>query len=58
MALVEYRGVTKGYGSHVALDNVSLSFDAGRVIGLLGPNGAGKTTLIKLACGLLVPDEG
>ena len=40
------------------LENLSLEFPAGKIIGLLGPNGCGKSTLIKLACGLLSPDSG
>lgn len=51
-------GLTKRYGSLVALDNIDLSLQSGRIIGLLGPNGSGKTTLIKLINGLLSPDGG
>lgn len=58
MALIQYEGVTKKFGSKVAIDNISLGLDAGQVVGLLGPNGSGKTTLIKLACGLYTPNEG
>ena len=50
--------VTKRYGSTVALDDVSLTLESGKIIGLLGPNGSGKTTLIKLINGLLTPEEG
>ena len=50
--------LTKGYGSHTALADVTFSVPAGRVVGLLGPNGSGKTTLIKLAAGLLTPTGG
>ena len=51
--------LTKKYsGEKLALDNVDLSLDFGRIVGLLGPNGSGKTTLIKLANGLLQPTEG
>ena len=52
------RGLTKHFGSTVALDHVDLNLESGRIIGLLGPNGSGKTTLLKLANGLLVPTEG
>lgn len=58
MAILECEGLTKRYGGVTALDNVSLSIEAGHVVGLLGPNGSGKTTLIKLANGLLSPNEG
>ena len=50
--------LTKVYSGVRALDNVTVSFPAGKIIGLLGPNGSGKTTLIKLIAGLLVPTAG
>ena len=56
--IVHLRGVTKRYGTHVALDDVSLTLRAGEVVALLGPNGAGKTTAIKHLLGLLAPDAG
>ncbi|WP_409968618.1 ABC transporter ATP-binding protein [Bengtsoniella intestinalis] len=59
MALVEIKHVTKRYTKHkVALDDVSLTMEEGRIIGLLGPNGSGKTTLIKLLAGLLSANGG
>lgn len=57
-SLVAIRNLTKKYGKHLALDNLSLDLPRGRIIGLLGPNGSGKTTLIKLMNGLLVPTRG
>jgi ABC-2 type transport system ATP-binding protein len=57
-AAVEVDGVTKRFGSTLALDNVSLSLAPGQVLALLGPNGAGKTTLIRILTTLLRPDEG
>ena len=57
-AAVEVDGVSKQFGSTLALDNVSLSVEAGRVLALLGPNGAGKTTLIRILTTLLAPDSG
>jgi len=56
--LLTCRGLTKRYGGIVALKRVDLTLESGKIYGLLGPNGSGKTTLIKLACGLLTPDEG
>lgn len=56
--LLRCDGITKKYGGQVALNNVSLSVEGGRIIGLLGPNGSGKTTLIKLINGLLTPTAG
>lgn len=58
-SLVEINALSKRYEKGVmALDHLTLSIPAGRIIGLLGPNGSGKTTLIKLLNGLLVPTEG
>ncbi len=54
---LEIKSLTKKYGKFVALDNVNLSVDGGKIIGLLGPNGSGKTTLFKCIMGLL-PFEG
>ena len=56
--LVTCRNLTKIYDRTTALDHIDLSIESGRIVGLLGPNGSGKTTLIKLATGLLKPDEG
>lgn len=52
MALLECHDVTKAFGPNVALDHVSFSVPAGRVVGLLGPNGSGKTTLLKIIAGV------
>ena len=56
--LVYLDHVTKNYGHEVALMDVSLNIQPGRIIGLLGPNGSGKTTIIKLIKGLLQPSLG
>ena len=53
--LLRCDGITKKYGPLIALNNIDLSIEGGRIIGLLGPNGSGKTTLIKLINGLLTP---
>ena len=58
MSLVECKHVIKKYGVKVALDDVNLTIEKGKIIGLLGPNGSGKTTLIKLLNDLLVPNSG
>lgn len=50
--------VRKRYGTHVALDGVSLTVPEQSLYGFLGPNGAGKTTLLRLAVGLLHRDGG
>lgn len=56
--LVELRGVTKYFGSVIALKDVSMSVRRGEVVCLLGDNGAGKSTLIKCLSGVHRPDEG
>jgi len=56
-AVISARGLTKRYGSTVAVDNVSFEIPAGRIIGLIGPNGSGKTSTLKAALGL-IPFEG
>ena len=58
MAILECKGLCKRFGKTAALSHVDLTVEPGRIVGLLGPNGSGKTTLIKLANGLLSPDEG
>jgi ABC-2 type transport system ATP-binding protein len=58
MAVVELAGVTKAYESKVAVNNLSLSIDAGQMFGLLGPNGAGKTSSIRMMMGITIPDTG
>ncbi|GAA0348449.1 ABC transporter ATP-binding protein [Bowmanella denitrificans] len=58
MKAVELAQVRQCYGDFIALDNVSLSVQAGEVLGLFGHNGAGKTTSMKLILGLLQPSQG
>lgn len=55
---VEIQGLTKSYGTLVALDHVSLSVPECSLFGLIGPDGAGKTTLYRILTTLLSPDEG
>jgi Cu-processing system ATP-binding protein len=52
------RGLSVSFSGLDALDDVSLSLDAGKVTMLVGPNGAGKSTLIKVLLGLVRPDQG
>ena len=56
--MIEVEGVTKRFRATVALDQVNLTVEAGRVVALLGPNGAGKTTLVRVLTTLLAPDAG
>lgn len=58
MGILQYKEVTKRYGSNLALDHLDLDLEPGRIVGLLGPNGAGKTTMIKMAAGLIQPSAG
>jgi ABC-2 type transport system ATP-binding protein len=51
-------GLSKRFGSTVAVDDVDLTLAPGEVRGLLGPNGAGKTTLLRMLLGLIEPDAG
>ncbi|HTZ90188.1 MAG TPA: ABC transporter ATP-binding protein [Alloacidobacterium sp.] len=57
-AALEFQGTTKHFGSHVALDQLSLTVERGEILGFLGPNGAGKTTAIHLALGFLRSTTG
>jgi ABC-2 type transport system ATP-binding protein len=51
-------GLRKGFGDHLAVDDLHLTVPAGSCFGLVGPNGAGKTTTLAMAVGLLRPDAG
>ena len=56
--IVQCMGLTKNYGRKIALNQIYLNLERGKIIGLLGPNGSGKTTLIKIMNGLLKPTAG
>jgi len=55
---ITIKNLTKRFGKVVALNNVSLTFDAGTFVTLLGPSGCGKTTLLRCVAGLEDPDDG
>ncbi|HEY2957715.1 MAG TPA: ATP-binding cassette domain-containing protein [Actinomycetota bacterium] len=56
--MIEARGLTKRYGSTLAVDALSFDVLPGRVTGFLGPNGAGKSTTMRMILGLDAPDAG
>ena len=55
---VEIKNLTKKFGSNIAIDNLSLNIEKGKITGLIGADGAGKTTLLRTIIGLLLPNEG
>ena len=55
---IETHGLTRRFGSVVAVDDLSLTIKRGEVFGFLGPNGSGKSTTIRMLCGILRPSEG
>ena len=56
--MIEVKNVTKKYGKHVALDNLNLTIEHGKIYGLLGENGAGKSTTMNIITGYLAPSMG
>jgi ABC-2 type transport system ATP-binding protein len=58
MAPVEVRELSKHFGAHAAVKNLSFDIEAGRVTGFLGPNGAGKSTTLRVLLGLVRPSSG
>ena len=55
---ISARGVTKQFGSNIAVNNVSFDVHRGEVIGFLGPNGSGKSTTMRLITSYYTPDTG
>jgi ABC-2 type transport system ATP-binding protein len=56
--VIEAHGLTKRYGHHTAIEDISFSVEKGEILGFLGPNGAGKTTTMRILTGYLPPNEG
>jgi sodium transport system ATP-binding protein len=52
------RDLARSFGQVRAVDHISLTVQAGEIVGLLGPNGAGKTTTLRMLAGILTPDAG
>ena len=58
MHTIELRSVSKSFGSHLAVDNLSLNVPQGSIYGFIGPNGSGKTTTLRMIMNILYPDSG
>jgi len=56
--VVRVDGITRRFGSILAVDDLSFQIPPGEIFGILGPNGSGKTTTIRILCGLLQPTSG
>lgn len=57
-AMIEARGLSKYYGSFVAIEDITFSIPRGQIVAFLGPNGAGKSTTMKILSGFLAPSKG
>ena len=56
--VIEFKGVSKGYGERLLIDNLSFQIPPGAIVGIIGPNGAGKSTLFRMLSGREQPDAG
>ncbi|OLZ82418.1 energy-dependent translational throttle protein EttA, partial [Chromobacterium violaceum] len=56
--VIEFEGVSKGFGDRLLIDNLSFKAPPGAIVGIIGPNGAGKSTLFKMIAGKEQPDSG
>src|SRR5712692_3140032 len=58
MSAIEIQGVTKTFGEHIAVNDLSLEVPDGSIYGFIGPNGSGKTTTLRMIMRILHPDSG
>lgn len=56
--MIEVKKLTKRYGAHTAVDNISFTAKTGEILGILGPNGAGKTSTMRILTGYMPPTSG
>lgn len=56
--VIEFNGVSKGFGDRLLIDNLSFTIPPGAIVGVIGPNGAGKSTLFRMIMGKEQPDSG
>ena len=56
--MIQAENITRFFGKHLVLDNVSFHIGENEIVGFLGPNGAGKTTTMRIICGFLKPTSG
>ena len=56
--VIEAKGLRKGFGDRLLIDNLGFNLPAGGIVGIIGPNGAGKTTLFRMLAGIEKPDAG
>jgi energy-dependent translational throttle protein EttA len=56
--VIEFEGVSKGYGDRLLIDKLSIKVPPGAIVGIIGPNGAGKSTLFRMLVGREKPDSG
>ena len=58
MSIITLENITKTFGTHNAVDNLSLEVPKGSIYGFIGPNGSGKTTTLRMIMNILYPDRG
>jgi len=56
--VLNFESVSKGYGDRLLIDDLTVQFPPGAIVGVIGPNGAGKTTLLRMIVGREAPDQG